>query len=268
MTPLFQKVVKELTLPRRARSFVDPAGMLSMLEDVHCFEVSAVVDIANTLASKMNECGQLDGETTFLPAPRTWIEFVDDIGRVGVLLVERGGNADIVIAVNYGDVFESCDTRCSLQLHTSALAEVSSLPAPNWYTEAILDKDRFSGNVSAPIYALLALINTPRVINRKTHAPHRGLERALLRARGVQGKFPLNAWTEIKLEVRPPHDCSGEVPEEQHLTGARALHFCRAHLRIRMGRLELVSAHWRGDASLGIKRSRYSLVPPRGELRP
>lgn len=115
-------------------------------------------------------------------------------------------------------------------------------------------------------YAILAIINSPRIVGRRTHRPHAGLQRALRRARGLGvGKFPLRGWTEIILEITPPQvDVSGRV-HETRLTGRRALHFVRQHLRIRNGGLELVSAHWRGDAALGIKRSRYKVVPPRNQ---
>ncbi|QPF81665.1 hypothetical protein IC762_17725 [Bradyrhizobium genosp. L] len=104
---------------------------------------------------------------------------------------------------------------------------------------------------------LLAMINTPRIIGRCQHMPHAGLARDLRKRFGA-GRFPLRAWTEIQLKVTPPEQGEGEA--EAHLTGARALHFCRAHLRVRLGRLELVSSHWRGDPALGIKQSKYRLV--------
>jgi hypothetical protein len=107
--------------------------------------------------------------------------------------------------------------------------------------------------------AAVALINTPRVIGRQQHMPHAGLQRALARSKGMVGKFPLRAWTEIKLEVRPPVHAEGF--HEARLSGTRALHFCRAHLRVRRGQIEYVTHHWRGDASIGIKRSRYAMVP-------
>lgn len=113
------------------------------------------------------------------------------------------------------------------------------------------------------LYAALAIINTPRLIGRQTHQPHRGLEKALLAQRKVIGSFPLHAWTEIKLEINAPKDATGDPAMEGHLTGEKCLHFCRAHLRIRIGQLEIVRAHWRGDAALGIKQSRYGVVPPR-----
>ncbi|KTQ96970.1 hypothetical protein NS365_23330, partial [Aureimonas ureilytica] len=79
----------------------------------------------------------------------------------------------------------------------------------------------------------------------------------LVRRLGVQGRFPLNAWTELQLRVASPRDLSRDASVEAHLTGQRPLHFCRAHLRVRLGRLEVVRSHWRGDASLGIKQTRY-----------
>jgi hypothetical protein len=87
------------------------------------------------------------------------------------------------------------------------------------------------------------------------------LQKKIAAAKRMVGRFPLRAWTEIKLEVTPPKYDGTE--HEAMLTGGKALHFCRAHLRIRLGRVELVSAHWRGDPSLGLKRTRYSLQRPR-----
>jgi hypothetical protein len=110
------------------------------------------------------------------------------------------------------------------------------------------------------LLAFLLFINTPRVVGRRQHTPHRGLQKRLLKERGPIGRFPLNGWTEILLHVTPPHDAFGDDCAEAHLTGQRALHFCRAHLRVRLGRLEFVRSHWRGDASLGVKQSRYRVT--------
>jgi len=109
---------------------------------------------------------------------------------------------------------------------------------------------------------VLVLINSPRIIGRRQYMPNVGLERELTRGFG-RGKFPLHAWTEIKLEVAKPPEIDDGEPHEAHLTGRRALHFCRKHIRIRNGQLEYVSAHWRGDPALGIKRARYSVKPGR-----
>jgi len=113
----------------------------------------------------------------------------------------------------------------------------------------------------AGIYAALALINTPRIIGRRTRLPHAGLQRKLAAMHHMVGKYPLQAWHEVVLEVGPPKVDSREV--EGRLTGARALHFCRAYLRVRNGMVEIVNAHWRGDPALGIKQTRYRLELPR-----
>jgi hypothetical protein len=106
------------------------------------------------------------------------------------------------------------------------------------------------------LYAYLVMINSPRVIGRRQHPPHKVLQKGF-----AGGHFPLHAWTEIKLEVTKPTLIDDGEPHQARLTGLRALHFCRAHVRIKNGKLEYVTAHWRGDASIGIKRSRYAVTP-------
>lgn len=109
------------------------------------------------------------------------------------------------------------------------------------------------------VFGALAFINSPKIIGRRQHMPHKGLERELLKNQKVIGSFPLHAWTEIALDVTPPKEAAGQHEFEAHLTGRRALHFVRSHLRIREGRLQFVKSHWRGDAALGIRQSRYTV---------
>ena len=135
-------------------------------------------------------------------------------------------------------------------------------------TKNQIQKEKILRNFGLPpmealaIYAQLAmiLINSPHIIGRRKHMPHAGLERQLTRGL-AGGKFPLHAWTEINLQVAKPVEIDDGEPHEAHLTGRRALHFVRKHIRIRLGQLEYVSAHWRGDPSIGIKRSRYTVKP-------
>jgi hypothetical protein len=109
-------------------------------------------------------------------------------------------------------------------------------------------------------YATLALINTPRVIGQKQHNPNERAERDKLKKMKLVGQFPLRAWTEIVLRVATyPNDRDGAPAQETHLTGERCLHYCRTYLRVRMGMLEYVEGHWRGNPALGTKRSRYRL---------
>lgn len=109
--------------------------------------------------------------------------------------------------------------------------------------------------------AFLICINSPKIIGRRMHAPHRGLEKQLLKQRPqIMGQHPLKVWTEVKLEVAAPREATPGDGGEVHFTGDRALHWVRAFTRIRFGRLELVKAHQRGNAHLGIKQTRYRVT--------
>lgn len=269
MTPLAQRIVRELTLSRSRRSFVDPAGLLHLMDDVHCFELTAVRDLMFSMGRECLENGCADERSTFLPAPKTWIEWKYPLGkdvlRVGMLLIERpGGFVQIRSAVELSAGFCSINYGCEFQI--SGMLE--------GIHDAKIKGVQFGADVASDINELvlqsltatvgaLACINTPRIIGRRQHMPHRGLERDLVRNQKMIGKFPLHAWTEIVLEVRAPSDMSDAASVEGHLTGRRALHFCRSYLRIRYGKVEIIPSCWRGDPALGFVQSRYSLIPPR-----
>src|SRR5262249_17130991 len=122
------------------------------------------------------------------------------------------------------------------------------------------DEDRLTlGIFLSAVLCNLAIINTPHIVGRIAHSPHVGLQKGLARAFKIPGKYPLQAWHEVKLRVAIPPEFSGEKTEA-HLTGERALHFCRSYLRIRLGRLELVDSHWRGNPAFGIKQTQYRVV--------
>lgn len=262
MTPLAHALAKELTLPMRNRSeFVQQYSvqLRGALHDIHCFEVSDVIPLIIQFHSALRrvseaEAGHIMAELAFLPAPKTWIEYGDaGLGDRAGFLLEEAGDRSIYITVASRKAFMeigyiTVENGVLVKKHTSR---------PGRFIDGTR-KAEGQDLYTAPLY-VLALINTPRIIGRRQIMPHRGLERDLTREMGV-GKFPLHAWTEIKLQVAKPTDIDDGEPHEAHLTGRRALHFCRKHIRIRNGRLEYVSAHWRGDPALGIKRSRYTVT--------
>lgn len=261
MTPLAQLFLKQLTLPVAKRTAVkDPDDITHMMNDIHCFEVSDVYDAAFNLARDLHTEHYVNNrfppKLAFLPAPKTWIELQVGGKRDAFFLIEGKNRmeAKLYTAHGYGGRAVGAQSGfIDLECSDPRDGVFCDRPEDDEYLNASL-------KMKYMIYAFLALINTPRVIGRRQHMPHRGLERKLLAAQSVVGKFPLQAWTEIKLEVSPePSNESGAPSTEAHLTGERALHFCRAHLRVRLGRLEVVRGHWRGDASLGIRRSRYRL---------
>lgn len=242
-----------------------------LLRDVHHFEFTAIQDVVRTLSAEIRESGTLD-QGAFLPAPRTWIEVRrngpewEESGmrdRVAVLLesVEDG----LCRATVFGRIeFESGVGWCNrtpegalMQYHFPLRAE----GAREMRAAVLAEAEGHGGMMPVEeIYATLAIINSPRLLGRKQHMPHRGLEKALARAKGSVGKFPLRAWTELTLSLSAMLTEADGTVHEAHLTGEKCLHFCRAHLRVRNGRLEQVKAHWRGNPALGIKRTRYRLV--------
>lgn len=257
MTPLARRITKELTLPLKRRSFNDQTGVLAQMGDVHCFECTEVITLARLLGEKLPKHG-IDERSTFLPAPKTWLEWkTGRHSRTGFLLVQNKGAtaAEIYKSYEYPSEWFSLN-------RTENLA-FSYTPMPQTMSDAMKERKEFLARLdesNEAILALLSIINTPRIIGRRQHMPHRGFERDMVRAMNMVGKFPLHAWTEINLEVAPPKDMRRDPSIEAHYTGKRALHFCRAHLRISLGRLQIVTSHWRGDGSLGIKQSRYKLI--------
>lgn len=256
MTPLARRIVSDTCKPLRDRRFGDPGNVAPRMGDAHCFEVSEVVELAEDLGRDLVRKDHHPDTLGFLPAPKTWIEFrAKDGSRHGYLLEDNG--------------------RGSASVRRAALAPSGAMGSHHYVGELLLSPSSWDGDfpalmvaegrseselkgVVATFYGFLAIINTPRIVGRKTHTPSVSLEKRVVNSRGIVGSFPLRAWTELVLSATPPDLVDGEV--EAHFTGRKALHFVRAHLRIRLGKLELVSAHWRGDGSLGIKQSRYKVT--------
>lgn len=254
MTPLFHAIALETTKPVAQRRLHDPASYAHRLGEFHFFDCDATHDIATDLGNTFATRGYTSPRLMFLPAPCTAIEFgrQADGSRFGFLLEEVGEFAVCRVALSGKDGVTIAGSSFKLPLN-EASATV--------YVGDDVSKHLRSRYVSAAslIIGSLALINTPRVIGRKQHMPHAGLQKRLAASRGMVGKFPLHGWTEIVLEVTPPK-MAGDTVHEARLTGERCLHFCRAHLRIRNGGLEIVKSHWRGDPALGMKRTRYRLA--------
>lgn len=266
MTPLAQ-MITNLLLDKQIEPGATPWFKFLQSSECHCFEVSAVQDLADQLICNHNwRVGE--DQKLFLPSPKTWLEWrndgrsAGDAGRYGTLLEEwthddRSGERRITIN-------ECMFVDGELGVNTENTAITTDSDGLTHYIFSSKGSEEDQGILvhNARTYcAFLSLINTPRIIGRRDHMPHAGLQRKLARSYGMVGKFPLHAWTEIKLEVATIRDDGRE--RVTHLSGGKALHFCRAHLRLRLGKVEIVSSHWRGDPSLGIKQTRYSVIPPR-----
>jgi hypothetical protein len=261
-----------------------------------CAEVAQLaIELAMKTHSAFEKYDRVDQRLAFLPAEWTWVEIEspgyrdmpeDDRPRTNEF--KRGASkpwnytyrtAFVFIATN--GVANLANKRLRISYETPRqkdsprvwrIAEMPALPLAQsgLKPQRSMEHRNTDGQVrrfEQPVssvddfvhYALLALINTPRIIGQRVHFPHQRIEREKLAKLKLTGKFPLRAWTEIVLKVGLPDDRSGDSSRETHLTGERCLHFCRTYLRIRYGAVEYVEGHWRGDPALGMKRSRYRL---------
>ena len=271
MTPLAMHLTKQLVVPRKDRrdSWVDDKQreiLRSKLSDVHCFEVSECRSlltellevVVNQPPDKVRETISVCG---FLPAPKTWVEWRMSRGtRVALHLEEIHDEPKNEAAIDANFFCEE-----SGHYLGALTADHRIIMIPDSLRGLPARLRQFNDKVGQEMIfrqasLALILINSPRIIGRRQHMPHVGLQRQLTRGL-AGGKFPLHAWTEIKLQVAKPIEIDDGEPHEAHLTGRRALHFVRKHIRIRLGQLEYVSAHWRGDPSIGMKRSRYTVTP-------
>lgn len=99
----------------------------------------------------------------------------------------------------------------------------------------------------------LALLGVPALVERRQIS-----QAKINKHRAKKGKPALYDHDELvlrDLDLARPQKSWAEVKEAQRDSARvprhRREHFCRAHLRFRAGKLELVRPHWRGDASLG-----------------
>lgn len=252
MTPLAQRIVNhDLTLPSNKQEMRELQS-----SDCHCFDISEIIDLIDDLINNY-DWRLRDDARIFLPSPLTWIEWKTNYGRKAALLRNKTGQEYIYIDLVYDD-----KKGISVSDYPIAAGKDDSGLFTGYDTtedpKLRMSRDELFINVRI-FMAALSLINTPKIIGRKQHQPHAGLQKKIAKSHGMVGRFPLMAWTEIILQVTAPQILTGQT-RDSHLTGGKALHFCRAHLRMRLGKVEFVSAHWRGDPAIGIKRSRYSII--------
>lgn len=268
MTPLAHQLARQLTLPEMKRRLAwqgQDEWLREKLSALHCFEVSAVTELANEIgAFASTTSGVMDG-LVFCPAPKTWIEgFWSSWGRIG-LLVEDHTTCAIVTAFweNGFRVLGGFSTQVG-----GMIQPVGNRPkdAPErWLAQVdkYFDPDALDRILLNAVQMFLYVINSPKVIGRREHKPHPNLKRELEAVAPALCQAGFRPWIEVRLEAKPTYVDGDGIERTVVLAGRKCLHFCRTHVRIRNGKLEIVGSHWRGDAALGIQRARYKVLPPR-----
>lgn len=293
MTPLAKALAEAaVSNPKWWRSSGNEKLLAPFPHDVKCFEVTAVQQLADELGQQAYERGNLVESLAFLPAPVTWLEhrYTREDGTPALhafMLVDQGDNTASVTStigaeIKGHTVFIPVPLGClrlldeadpdgwaidstlatqDIDPHRHAMDVVRDLyplrSGVNVPREA-LDLDKRLDDAQArswQVYATLSLINSPRIVARSDHKPSSGLQKFLNRK--GDGRYNLLPWHEVFLDITPPPEAAETVDGAPRLTGPRALHFCRQHIRIKRGRLELVRAHYRGSADVGIAQTQY-----------
>lgn len=189
------------------------------------------------------------GETAVVPAPSTWLEVRDNLA-IWLTPLGHAGYAVMAFRPNY-DIS-----------HAGVLIEARHGDDPDapigLFHLSGYDIDHGSGGVGedgsghiAHALAALAVINSPAALRSAGHH-HKGATKGLgLGPRVLEGLTP----TVITLGRSPRENGGARI--ESH---PKAYHFCRAHSRNRLGRKELVRAHWRGDPAFGIRIGSYRVL--------
>lgn len=202
----------------------------------------------------------------FLPAPVTWLEWERPTHRVGWLLTGHNGSihaGEAVLAISmpghpiYPFFFEfnlpDTTRRAVVPVPGGDLAAVRIHNLLRLNERPIKGVgDNFWVYIQS-LLAALALINTPRIADLQAGPD---LSR-LNKTRVSRGKEPLVTWRDVHINL------------DQELTrtrtgsrgvGITALHFVRAFMRVRLGKVELVRPHHRGNPRNGIVNKRYHVV--------
>jgi hypothetical protein len=255
MTPLAQKIMRHSS---RDKELIE---VKKSLERGHCFEITAIKSLIEPVVRNItSQDGRqakffLSGQFIFLPDSECWLEWnTSSHSRGGALITAVSDTqATITPFVELGNSIEG------LPSGAFPLGK-SHLFGTVYAHESIIESEDEMAKAAyvfqyVGAYVALQMINTPKLLGRKQHQPHAGLQREIARNKGMVGKFPLRAWTEIELDVSPKW--AGDKVHDVRLSCSKALHFVRAHPRYVGDRWVKVREHWRGDPSLGIKRQRY-----------
>ena len=242
--------------------------LINGIVNAKCFDCSDVMDLTAQLLDKLCVQIEIDGEkklgispteTSFLPCERTWVEFNGSEGQHwGCLLDCPEGIGTAFCTFITKPHQQDCSIIGAVFLHLnngSDMLPVKGIPVPFYKQKECKD---CLESIAMMLYPFLAIINSPAVIGRQEFPAHKGFEKSLRHSNVIPPGAHLRPWTKITLDVTPP---SGEHGEHggARLTGAKALHYCRTHIRIKNGKLERVRGHWRGDAALGVVRADYKV---------
>lgn len=274
MTPLWRRAVRQALASRAedVRMFGE-----ALLRAHHCFDLGGVEALLGATATELLGAPDLQGgrkhdrivvdlgERVTFPADSFWLEWGRagllcmgwaQEGRTGVALmlftepvdgagrtlpIWEGRSLARTQAVHIGHLMRLPDGRFMITRPTTDISP-GDLPP-----DITARHEQFVFNA----FAALAVISSPAA-HREAIEPHRGLARDIRRevARAPEVKASRIVLSGL---------AASEAGSPAATTTPRAYHFCRAHTRLRGGKVENVRAHWRGDPAFGIRIGHYEV---------
>lgn len=232
MTPLYREALVNLRVAEFGSADISEVKRLLLAATV--FDIQDAWPAMGLLGQEFLGGGGL-GDYGFLPSPVCLFEKLDTVCRSAVLAKDEGNGELRVWFLRQRSDGVTCED-------TGTLDMVSGRRSDSYGCHPFL-------------LATLAIVNAPRGVRLEGVQAHRGQARKM-RAMGVS-ECAFRPWTRVWLK-------GPSTPANTSTSGSspKAYHFCRQHLRERLGRVELVKAHWRGDPALGIVRKTYDVAAP------
>ncbi len=171
-----------------------------------------------------------------LPAPLAWLELTVAGERVGVLFQTEG--------------------EAMRQARCIVARKAVNEPALHISTALIdMDGGGFDGLASYigdAFIGAIAMLATPALCTKRPV----NLEK-LNKSRARSGKPPLFSHDIMTIDLGRPSEAKAKYSGDGH---TRPHHFCRAFLRFRLGKMEMVRPHWRGNAAVGVRAPNFRVT--------
>jgi hypothetical protein len=225
-----------------------------LVEGCRCLRVhNDVIDLAGGI---VHDAAKLEAAAPyiFLPAVDTWIEWQDQgAGNIGMFFGGVGESVTMGRGFFAAHRFKDPEDSGDMLLFNYDLEtyQINHLPHPEMDMHDRAIHAKATAELKPIIFAILALINSPKIIRSKEIDITR-----LNKKRASLGRYTFHPHHEVRLNVdkRVISTVKGESDG-----ASKCLHFVRTHLRFvpSQGGYTMVQPHWRGDPALGIRDTHY-----------
>jgi len=271
MTPIWREAVKHWWADADAKKRLETLLRSHVFDMRECFSqaLAVVEEIHYPLHEQMYSMlkkqdrfyyGTIDiGQRAIFPCDNFWFEF-DQYALWGypTKSVEKGVGVALFKQKNRKTIWQRIGLACHKDggefWFSSDEKYIKELSGENLKTE----QDIYTCSGSAAMLFACIAITSSSVASGESVAPHQGLKRT------IRTRFPNSETktTKITLGRRVASPNSNGI---SHEANPKAYHFCRAHTRLKRGKVERVRAHWRGDPAFGVRIASYRVLDSIGD---